>query len=122
MWVKRSEAEMVEQRKRKSRDRVWYSVFVAVLLTAIGTCLVGWKEGSRRGGLFFVPADELISRLPLSFTFGVAAALVSYKWGWRKPPVSLICPKCEAAKLDDGQNQCACGCSLEKMDEMKWVP
>ena len=121
MWVKRTEAEMVEQRRRQNRDHFWGSVLCAAFLAALGTCCFGWKEIARRD-LFFVPSDELISRLPFSFTFGVVTAFVIYKWGWPKMPTSVLCPKCEITKLEDGQNQCACGCNFEKMDEMKWLP
>jgi len=121
MWVKRTEAEMVEQRRRQKRDHLWVSVLCAVFIGVLVTFTFGWKTGSQRG-LFFVPTDEIMSRLPLAFVFTAVVALMIYKWERPKKSVSMICPKCETAKLHDGQNQCACGCSLEKMDEMKWVP
>ncbi len=119
MWAKRTEAEMVEQRRRQKRGRLLISLLFAVFIGVFLSFTFGYKTGR---GLYFDPLDKIMPRLPAAFVFTAVAALVIYKWGGSKTPVSVLCPKCEITKLEDGQNQCACGCNFEKMDEMKWLP
>ena len=54
----------------------------------------------------------------------VAAAVIGfacYRWKDSAPKrVSMICPKCEATKLEDAVNECSCGGHFENLDTMKW--
>ena len=119
MWVKRTEVEIAEERRRLQRSRLQSCIFVGVIFTTFPTFLFGWRESADRGRLA-VPADEILTRLPLAMVFGVIAAFVAYKLEKRRPPI-MICPQCEATKYMDNTNECSCGGRFERIDVMKHV-
>ena len=118
MWGKRTETELLEERRRQRQARLRDAGLFGVFVTILSTFFVGWKEAGNRGA-FAVPKDELLSRFHLSIVFGAVAALLFFKFERRRP--IMICPKCEATKYDDNLFGCSCGGHFEKMEEMKYV-
>ena len=119
MWVKRTEAELAAERRRQRRSRVIAAVLAGALFLFMVTCPFGGGEGARRGR-YVVPVSELLSRLPFGIVVGIIAAFVFYKWGSNERP-TMICPKCDATKYDDGIRECSCGGHYELMESMKHV-
>jgi hypothetical protein len=117
MWVKRTEAEIAEERKRQRRGRLREAMLSGAFVL-VTTCLFHWGETDWRGRLI-VPADELLSRLPFAAMSGIILAFVLYKCERRRP--MMVCPKCESTKYEDGVNQCPCGGHFEMMESRKYV-
>ena len=118
MWVKRTEFEIAEERRRQRRSRLRAAALLGVFLTLMTALTFGSREIEGRHR-FTVPTSEILSRLPLSIVFGAVAALAIYKFQRTRP--TMICPQCEATKHDDGIRQCSCGGHFEKMEVMKYV-
>ncbi|MGA2556189.1 MAG: hypothetical protein ABSG04_07935 [Verrucomicrobiota bacterium] len=118
MWVKRTESELAEERRRRRRSRLRGSALCGLLVTTAGAFFYSWGEAGNRERSP-VPLNELPTRLPGCLVFGVLAAALIYKFE-RKRPV-MICPNCEATKYDDNLFQCSCGGRFEKLEEMKHV-
>lgn len=116
MWIKRTEAEVAEERRRQCRNRAAWSllpgafVFLGVLFLRL--------ERVRRGAAT-VPDSELLSRVPIAVVAGGIYAIICYRWK-QKPPI-MICPHCEAATHDDGVQTCSCGGRFEMIETMKYV-
>jgi hypothetical protein len=119
MWVKRTEAELAAERRRQRRSRVRAAVLIGAFFLLMVTCLFGWGESARRLRVF-VPVGELLSRLPFGVVAGIIVSFVFYKWGSKEQP-TMVCPKCEATKYDDGVIDCSCGGRYELMEAMKHV-
>jgi hypothetical protein len=115
MWVKRTEAEIAEERKRQRCSRLRAAMLFGSFILVASTCL----SGARRRGHLLVPADELLSRLPFAVMVGIIGTLVWYQCGRKRP--MMICPQCEASKYEDGVDQCPCGGHFEMMESMKYV-
>jgi len=118
MWVKRTELEIAEERRRQRRSRLRIAALVGVFITLMIPLMFGWKEIEGRHR-FTVPADEILSRLPFSMIFGALVALAFYKCVRERP--TMICSQCETTKHDDGISQCSCGGHFEMMEVMKYV-
>lgn len=117
MWVKRTEAEIAEERKRQRRGRLRAAMLFGAFVLVMVTCSYGGHSYPHH---LFVPANELTSRLPFAAMSGIICAFAFYKWGGRKRPM-MICPQCETTKYEDGVNQCPCGGHFELMESMKFV-
>jgi ribosomal protein L37E len=118
MWTKRTPAEIVEVRRERRRHSVKGAIFFGVLVTVGTTLAFGGMEAARRGR-FFVPVDELLSRLLMTLIFGIVAGLLDFGFRGKKPTV--VCPKCGKADYAGDTTQCSCGGRLEDIEEMKWV-
>lgn len=118
MWVKRTELEIAEERRRQRRSRLRVAALVGVFITLMIALTFGWREIEGRHR-FTVPTDEILSRLPVSMIFGAVVALAFYKLVRERP--TMICPRCEATKHDDGISKCSCGGHFEMMEGMKYV-
>ena len=118
MWIKRSEAELVEERRRERRSRLRWALLFGAFVLLLVTFFFGGPEAFRRGR-FTVPVAEILSRFPFAIAAGAISSFVSYKCERKRP--MMICPKCEATKYDDGATQCSCGGHFETMDSMKYV-
>ena len=116
MWVKRTEAEIAQEQRRQRRSRLWATAGVSGVILVI--CLFVSREAFRRGHVF-VPADQLLSRLPFAILAGIISGFVFWKWERVRP--TMICPDCEVTKYEDGVIDCPCGGHFEKMDMMKYV-
>ena len=118
MWVKRTEFEIEEQRRRQRRSRLRVAALFGVFVTLLTALTFGGREIDDRHR-FTVPTREILSRLPLSIAFGAVAAFAMYKF--QRERLTMICPRCEATKHDDGISQCSCGGHFEMMESMKYV-
>ena len=119
MWVKRTEAEIAQERRRQRRSRLWACALFGAFIMLMLTGLFGWQVAARRGRIT-VPANELLSRLPYATIAGILCGFVMYKWERKRLPI-MICPKCEATKYADSLTQCSCGGQFEMMEVMKYV-
>jgi hypothetical protein len=119
MWVRRTEAEIAEEQRRKRRGRLVSAALFGVFITALTTFFFGWRESAQRGR-FVIPFDEIRPRFLFCGAFGVVAAFLFYKWETRRRPM-MICPQCEATKYMDDVSECSCGGRFEKVDVMKYV-
>lgn len=70
-------------------------------------------------GRVFVPAREILPRLPGTIALGAVFGLLSYIFNQRKKP-TVVCPKCGTVKYADDSPQCSCGGHFENIDDMKW--
>ena len=118
MWVKRTDAEIAEERERRRRTRLRGAVLFGFFVLFIITCFFGWREAADRSR-FTSPVVELLSRLPFALVAAIICAFLSYKLDRKRP--MMICPKCEATKYEDGVTACSCGGRFEKMEMMKYV-
>jgi hypothetical protein len=118
MWVKRTEAEVADERRRRRRSRLWAAAAVGAFVMLMCTCLFGRRESDERGRVA-VPLDELLSRLPFGIVAGIICSSVFYKWERNSP--MMICPQCETTKYEDGVSRCSCGGHYEPMESMKHV-
>ena len=118
MWVKRTEAEVAEERRRHRRGRLRAAVLFGAFVLLVVMCLFGWQEAGRRGRVV-VPVSELLSRLPFAVVAAIICSFLMYKWERKRP--MMICPQCEATKYDDGVTDCSCGGHYELMEGMKHV-
>ena len=89
MWVKRTESEIAEERRRQGRSRLRAAALFGVFLTLVTALTFGSREIEGRHR-FTVPTSEILSRLPLSIVFGAVAALAIYKFQRTRP--TMICP------------------------------
>ena len=119
MWVKRTEPEIETERKRQRRSRVLSAMVVGFIFLVVVLFTFGWREAGERRG-FFVPANELLPRLPFAVGAGLLLGFF-YRWQERKRLPMMICPHCEATKYADGTIECSCGGHFEMMEEMKYV-
>ena len=76
-----------------------------------------------RPGPFVRPMDDVMQRLP-AMVFIYLIAIIAM-WVLKVPILKkkkvVICPKCEAAKNDDGDYGCPCGGQFVDIKTMKWV-
>jgi len=118
MWIKRTEAELAEEQRRQRRSRLRAALLFGAFVLLLVTFFFGGREALRRGR-FTVPVGELLSRFPFAIAAGAISSFVFYKWERKRP--TMICPKCERSKYDDGVIQCSCGGHYEPMEGMKYV-
>jgi hypothetical protein len=118
MWVKRTDAEVEEERKRERRSRRLGAVLGGIFVLLVVSVFFSRGEAAERGRVA-VPVSELLSRLPFAIVAAVICAFLVYKSDDPRPRV--VCPKCEATKYDDGVRDCACGGRFENMETMKYV-
>ncbi|MFN7140251.1 MAG: hypothetical protein ACK4UN_13025 [Limisphaerales bacterium] len=113
MWIKRTEEEMVEEHRRKQRLRLKIAVVAGLFATVIVSILFEVREPgqSRR--------EQLLSKLPWAAGGGLVAGFILYRF--IRGRETMICPKCEKTKWNDGDDQCTCGGHFEPIDSMKHV-
>jgi len=117
-WKKRSPEEIAAVRRERKWDRVKGAILFGALVT-VGTSLIfGWREAGDRG-LLLVPAQEILTRLPMTMIFGVGAAFLYYFQLSRKKR-TVVCPKCGTVKYAGASAQCPCGGHFENIEEMEW--
>ena len=73
MWVKRTEAELAEERRRQRHGRLRAAIVFGAFVLLLVTFFFGWREAARRGR-FTVPVVELLSRLPFAVGAGIIIA------------------------------------------------
>lgn len=117
MWIKRTETEMLEHRKRQRRKRLLEAIAGGLLVLLIVTFLFEWRGSS---GPFKVPMEELLSRLAWAALAAILSGFVIYRLDRFQAPM-MVCPKCEITKHEDGEDKCSCGGRFELMETMKQV-
>ena len=98
----------------------------ALLVAGMMSLLYG-IESLVLGGLF-VPGRGIVSMIvPVWFTilaifvFFFISITILFILFWRTPDRLMICPKCDAAKNDDGNITCLCGGKFEPIIYYRWV-
>ncbi len=114
MWLPRTQEEILQtQRRRRSehlRTALMYGAFMAVLFAV---------HGRRRDPNFFVPQDQIPSRIPGAILAGVIAGIAVYCW-YRSRKPNVVCPQCGKFKTADNFPDCPCGGHFTNADELKW--
>jgi|HubBroStandDraft_1064217.scaffolds.fasta_scaffold36985_2 hypothetical protein len=141
MWVKRTDADSDEQnefvRSEKTRWQLrLFRVGAAVLVFLLVTLL---PHSSKRTGGWYPPyvhirgTHDLVEFIGLGLIVAVIAGLPVWdRLGStserkftsktsRSGAREMLCPKCEAAKWDDGVTKCSCGGEFVPLDTLKWV-
>lgn len=110
--MKRTDEEILAARVRAKRRRLYGSVIVAIV-----SCILFAFYRTRYS---YRPLAQIPSRLPLSALLGVSFACLFYYSRSRRNR-TMICPKCEETKVDDGISDCSCGGHFEDIETMKEV-
>ena len=118
MWVKRTPAEIVEVRRGRRRNRIRSAVIFGFFMTLMTTFTRGAREAADRGSVL-VPLGELLTRLSMTFVFGLVSGLVHYWFDQKKPTV--VCSTCGTVRHAGDSSKCSCGGNLKNIEEMKWV-
>ncbi len=122
MWVKKSKEEPQKSMSQKSRMRA--SLSVAALCFILITTFRGIIGYGATGQLFHY-FYEIADRTPVALLISSAIGLTIYWLSGKKSAApkgeTLMCPKCEATKFDDGDYECPCGGHFEDLNTMKWV-
>jgi len=124
MWVKRTEQEVEEIRVRSQirakRQRICVSVLIGlVVFLCTAFFFVRWRSSPYPARP--VPLYEVPARAPLAAVCGILAGLICYRTTKEPPRKTMICPRCEKTKRDDGVMECSCGGHFEDLAAMKWV-
>ena len=72
------------------------------------------------GTNLFVSRGEIPGRIAFALLSGTLVTVIFLRLG-KKGRNSMICPRCEQTKVDDGIYQCSCGGGFEKLDEMTYA-
>jgi len=123
MWVKKTEQEIVDSRKRLQREGRVAAIGLWLLFTLVGASFPGYSE---MRGLYLLPVREILQRAPVvALTMFPVLLVYWFWWGNRRKKnalnVSQVCLRCGATKLSDGVDDCPCGGAYVNMDEAKWV-
>jgi len=118
MWVERTPAEKrLYIRKLRLRRIVVSSL--AFFGTAILVCFIYGGFSAAAKGSYFVPASDILQRIPIAITCGFFSGILCFLLFERKSV--LICSKCESSKMDDGQTSCACGGIFQRIEDIKLI-
>lgn len=119
MWIKRTEAEIEEAHCQQWRQTAGNSAvagfFVAVLVTIIDP----GGFGAAPRGIYLVPPEEILRRLPFGTLAGIVFACCLYYFNFRKQ--TMVCLKCGIAKDANNSMDCSCGGTFEDILKLKWV-
>ena len=118
MWIRRTVPETAEARDRRCREDVWHSALFGLFGAVLVTFIHGWKEANRTG-LFLVPFDEIVRRLPYALLSGILVA-VAYYWIESREK-TYVCITCGAVKSKHDPTNCACGGTFENILRLRWV-
>jgi hypothetical protein len=126
MWVTKTPQEMEETLKEASTKSQTIGMGVVYIVLGIFLMIPVFLNVGRltwRPGPFVRPMDDVMQRLP-AMVFIYLIAIIAM-WVLKVPILKkkkvVICPKCEAAKNDDGDYGCPCGGHFVDIKTMKWV-
>ena len=119
MWVKRTEPEIRKEARRQQRKRLLGEVCLGLVFMLVVTFCRGWREAGDHNG-FLVPLSEVPARLPFGIFAGVILALTARLVSRGRSIV--VCPKCQATKTKDNDQECSCGGKFEDLNTLKWIP
>jgi hypothetical protein len=126
MWVTKTPQEMEETLKEASTKSQTIGMGVVYIVLGIFLMIPVFFNVGRltwRPGPFVRPMDDVMQRLP-AMVFIYLIAIIAM-WVLKVPILKkkkvVICPKCEAAKNDDGDYGCPCGGHFVDIKTMKWV-
>jgi hypothetical protein len=127
MWVKKTDREILDDR-RKERKRVTILTIIFWVLSSLILVVRPNRYALMNGAS---PGWELVwsqitspRRIVASVFISGVLLLTLFWWprfSGKRRPTSVICPKCEKVKSPDDQWQCQCGGRFVNLDEMKWV-
>jgi hypothetical protein len=117
MWVKRTPEEIAKAKRKNLAGRIRLAVFMGVFVSAPCTFVYGSRAHTPG---FFVPLDQIVSRVPSSIVLGAIVGIMTY-WFALRDDRKLICPNCGKTKFKDTILQCSCGGHFENAEEMKWT-
>jgi len=126
MWVTKTPQEMEGTLKEASTKSQTIGMGVVYIVLGIFLMIPVFFNVGRltwRPGPFVRPMDDVMQRLP-AMVFIYLIAIIAM-WVLKVPILKkkkvVICPKCEAAKNDDGDYGCPCGGHFVDIKTMKWV-
>ena len=126
MWIKKTPREIEETVSKEANKPLSSGRWVAYTLLGVFLMIpVFFNVGrlSWRPGPFVRPMDDVMQRLPGMVLIWLIAVIFMqfFKVPVFKRKLVVICPKCEAAKNDDGDYQCRCDGHFVDIRTMKWV-
>jgi hypothetical protein len=117
MWIRMSDQELVDARKKRKRaDR---TIVCGVAL--MGTVIVSATPRIKSGDPHLASLNEFLANYAVFFLPTLVLVAIVYYLGKRGRRREVICPKCDSTKYDDGLMHCSCGGEFDYLAEMKWV-
>ncbi len=116
-WVRKAQ-ENIETSKKTTENKRFIKSILCGVLVAIFLAFFYGSAGVARFGMFFVPQDQLMRRIPVSIIIGILTGLIAYRVS--KKEVIVICPKCGHVKGQDSLTKCPCGGGYCDLDEYEW--
>ena len=117
MWIKKTPAEIVEDSRKRKRDRLKGAIAVGVVTVVLVSITKGWHSVYRGGG-FFASADEIPRRLVMALIFGAFVGLLFYRF--RPRSRTVVCSSCGKTGFIGDTSRCSCGGQFERLDDVKW--
>jgi hypothetical protein len=123
MWIRLTDEELIDARRKKRRGRLNGSIIFGVF--TMGTFLFKFGKlellSGQSNGLLFVPWGQISSRFLGSLGIGFLAGLLVYLLMPKR--TVLVCPKCGTTKYksEDESLECKCGSQFENLEGVKWV-
>lgn len=123
IWIKKTPLEIEEGESRQQSGKGRWIVY---LLLGVFFMIPVFFNGGRlswRPGPFVRSMDDVMQTLPTMLVIWLIAVIFMqvFKVPALKRKIVMICPKCEAAKNDDGDYGCPCGGHFVDIKTMKWV-
>jgi hypothetical protein len=120
MWVTKTpqECEAAKAKQPKRTLVIWLGAMAFLLLSLFLNA-----GDSPVPGPLFRSFGAVMQILPGVIVFLVVATIIMvvFKIPFSCCKVVMMCPKCEAAKDDDGDYECSCGGRFVDIKTMKWV-
>lgn len=122
MWIKKTPQEIAADDFGKSSVTGRWIVYGLLGVFLMIPVFFNFGRLAWRPGPFVRSMDDVMKSLPsMLFIYLVVVIFMQFfKIPILKKKV-LICPKCEAAKNDDGDDSCPCGGHFVDIRTMKWV-
>ena len=123
MWVNKTPGEIVADNSKKPTNCGKWMVYALVGFFLLLPVVFNIGRLSYRPGPFVRSYHQIMDVLPGVLILYILAIIMLQFVGWPKLQKKrvFICPKCEAAKNDDGNYSCSCGGHFVDIKTMKWV-
>ena len=120
MWV--NDITKEKRTKRTQRKMRFLSAAAGTLTIILIFTFSRGSIGVATTGRFLKPSYEILPQFPVAVIGGIICGIIIYYLsGEKKKTLTLVCPKCEKIKEDDGIIPCECGGHFEDIKTMKWV-
>ena len=118
MWVARTAKEQKEFARHQRAGRFGLAFLAFLGSSLLMTFIRAGSEAVAQDSCI-VPIADVIQRVPISLLIGVCLGVICFLCSNKKS--TLICSRCEEAKVDDGNYCCSCGGVFKRLDDIKWV-